>query len=305
MLKMPNCAKNFAICLQRHQVHYRSIKAQLSKEITWDINEPFNTFKGRLNLRQMILAIKLTAETTRGNRIFQSVDYIADCSKVYFPLTKKMGPGGEGIIFQYYQSMEQEASIMFQGLGVYLSHVYGENPIKNKFGMNHWAECHKWVWDPENKVFIPDKRRVAELIQLDSNADIIGKEAQLLQPTDNGNQTTVANHMMSQQEQDLIQILRNPDLDPISALDVPVRETVDTVQVNPDTASATSRLTFDNYARSTSTRMASNRASSVGSSSTVSSLKTSTLRKAIDPKLSKEENQARVKRLAQLHMDRL
>ena len=119
--KMPNCTKNFTICLQRHQVHYKSIRVRFSTDIITNIHKKVTTPKGRFSLRQMILQIESNAPKTKGAKIFQSVDYIHDGSKVYFPNMKKNGPKKEGYVFQFYQSMENEAIAMIRGLGVYLA----------------------------------------------------------------------------------------------------------------------------------------------------------------------------------------
>ena len=197
------------------------------------IDRKVNTLQGRIPLCQLILGIKSQEEKTKGAQLFQSIDYIHDSSKVYLPYLKKWGPGGEGYIFQFYQSMEHEAVAMLTGLGVYLSTEHDKDEISRFFTVNHWAENQQWCWDIETKKFItPEEQMVAELVNLDSNANIIGVEAAHLSKIEQNNSKehlTPATQMIRQQEQELIWLLHNPDLDPILSLDRPVQEIVQEV----------------------------------------------------------------------------
>ena len=117
----------------------------------------------------------------KGAQTFQSVDFISNSSKEYFPNLRKQGPGGTGFIFQFYWLMEEEGSMMMRGLGIYLLEKYGEETISPLFSAIHWDENKHWAWDDEKKTFVtPDKKSVAELVHLDSNAAVIGKEATIL-----------------------------------------------------------------------------------------------------------------------------
>ena len=181
------------------------------------IDRKVNTLQGRIPLCQLILGIKSQEEKTKGAQLFQSIDYIHDSSKVYLPYLKKWGPGGEGYIFQFYQSMEHEAVAMLTGLGVYLSTEHDKDEISRFFTVNHWAENQQWCWDIETKKFItPEEQMVAELVNLDSNANIIGLEAEYLKIAEQNMkepEATPATQMLQQQEKDLIALLNNPDLD--------------------------------------------------------------------------------------------
>ena len=102
---------------------------------------------------------------------------------------------------------------------------------------------------------------------------------------------------MHQQQQELINILRNPDLDPITTLDQPIRQLVEEVSVN-DQASTTSSITFGemdnpNDASSQSTRKTANN-NGKSPSSSIGSIGTKTMRDLIDPTLSAAENRKRL-----------
>ena len=296
--RMPNCAKNFGICLQRHQVHHKSIRGQFEKIFIDGISRKINTLKGRLNLREMILKIKSTDPKMKGARLFQSIDYIENASKVYFQHDKKNGPECDGFIFQFYQSMENEAAAMIKGLGVYLNQVYGEEATANKLAVHHWTADKSWAWDDENKVFVtPDERMVAELIQLDTNAGIIGIESELLEVEEKDYQ--LSNVRIEQQEEQLIQLLANQDLDPITRLDQPINQPTAMVQIPPpqDQPSTTSTLTDReamelNDTSSTITHQRNNhnahmrRGNGNDSISSQSTTNTANMRDLLDPTLS-------------------
>ena len=317
--KMPNCSKNFQICLQRHQVHAKSIKVRFSKEITTNIHKIIKTPKGRLSMRQMILQIESNVPKTKGAKIFQSIDFISNSKKAFFPYMKKNGPGGEGYIFQFYHSMENEALAMIRGLGVYLAKIYSNEVISPLFSATHWTKNEEWVWNDKKKCFVtPDERLVAELVNLDSNAVTIGREATLLAHEEkmiHKKQQTPAAQMLKQQEEELIKLLRNPDLDPITRLDQPVQDFVDSVEFQDGYTSTTSSITDNEDDKSADIPRAKNNNStqmdmstnSIGneSNSTVSSTKTSKLRQAIDPSLTPSENRRRLKALAKVQMNRL
>ena len=317
VVKMPNCAKNFNICLQRHQVHYKSIRVRLNTEILINLNRKVATPRGRMSLRQMILQIKSNVPKTKGAKIFQSIDCIEDSSKVYFPNLRKNGPKAPGFIFQFYQLMEEEANMMIKGLGVYLSDKYGEDPISPLFSAIHWNKNKHWAWSDEQKTFVtPDEKIVAELVHLDFNAVAIGREALLLAQEEQHSKTkklTPAMKMLQQQEQELINLLKNPDLDPITKLNQPVQEITDSVEFNnnADNQSATSSIT-DLSQSSGHTKVTGNhrnttheRSNNMDSSSTISSVKTSRLRGAIDPNLSVKKNKQHLRALAQIDQQRL
>lgn len=153
LLKMPNCRTNYAVCLQRHQVHDKSIKAHFMPDILVDIDKKLRTSRGHISLRQLILSIKSTNEAMKGAYLFQSIDKIEDSSKVYFPYDKRVGKGESGYIFQFYQCLEEEAMVMFQGLGIYLESKFGIENLHNVFGVNHWAENEHWQRNRHDKKF--------------------------------------------------------------------------------------------------------------------------------------------------------
>ena len=307
--KMPNCKTNYAVCLHRHQVHDKSIQARFMPDILIDVDKKINTNKGRKSLRQLILNIKSKKEETKGTNLFQSIDKIEDSSKVYFPYDKKVGRGEAGHIFQFYQCLEEEANVMFQGLGVYLQQEHGIENLHSVIGVNHWAENELWHWDKkEGKFITPEEQLVQGYVEFDSNAKILGMQEQNLDKAHgSGNLTST---IIQQQQHELIRILNNPDLDPITTLDQPIQTVVDEVTVN-DQASTTSSVTFgeegnQSDASSQGTKRMDNKKNDNSSTtSSIGSIGTKTMRGLIDPTLTAAENRQRLAASTSLRVTRL
>ena len=310
LTKMPNCKANYAICLHRHQVHYKSIRAKFTPSILVDIDKKLSTRVGRLSLREMIMRIKSTDEKLKGATLFQSVDYTEDNSTIYLPYEKKLGKGEAGYLFQFYQCLEDEAIAMFQGLGVYLEATYGVSNLDLVFGVNHWAENAQWKWDDENKKFItPEELLVKDLLHLDSNAALMSIEATNIQNDAEEANVSAAARIMNNQQQRLIELLQNPDLDPITTLDTPVQQIVDEVVIDSNIPSAASSITDmnnDNFETSSQrTRHKDNTTSSNSSKSSSSSFGTRNMRNVLDPRLSAAENRQRLAAATTLKLNRL
>lgn len=112
-------------------------------------------------------------------------------------------------------------------------------------------------------------------MHLDSHAGIIGIEAQVMNASDlnvTAIGPSVSDRMMTHCEQELIILLHNSDLDPISSLNFPVQETVKAIEVT-ESLSVASSITFgddDNSdSNSNATRQANNTMSSIASQSTL------------------------------------
>ena len=116
---------------------------------------------------------------------------------------------------------------------------------------------------------------------------------------------------MEQQELELIQLLQNPDLDPIVSLNQPVL--VDEVEIpEKDQQSAASSLTFHDPPEhsidtvSVSTPPTKNGTSeSIVSGSTLGTVNTNTLRAALETGDTAEEKMAQLQRLTNMRMHRL
>ena len=310
--KLPNCKTNYAVCLRRHQIHYRSIQARFMPDLLIDIDRKLNTRLGWKSVRDMILNIKSTDPKMKGARLFQGLDKIKDSSKVYFPYNKQVGSGEEGYIFQFYQCLEEEANMMFQGLGVYLEQEYEIDNMHAVLGMNHWDKNEHWTWDCREKKFItPEEQISQELVQFDGNAMILDMEAKHLELLEQQSSVNVANNNIQRQQEELVNILQNPDLDPITTLNQPIQTLVDEINVN-DQVSAASSLTYadtdnPNDASSQRTKVTANknRNEESSTSSSIGSMGTKTMRDLIDPKLSAAENCKRIASSTALRMNRL
>ena len=183
--------------------------------------------------------------------------------------------------------MEEEAVTMIRGLGVYLTKIYGEDAISPLFTAAHWSKNKHWSWNEDKKTFVtPDEKMVEALVNLDSNAVVIGREATILAQEEKQAKTkkmTPAMKMLQRQEKELIDLLKNPDLDHITTMDRPVQEITDTVEFNKnDGESTTSSITDNRSEKSDRTKIMTNskeghnsQTSGYESSSTISSVKTS------------------------------
>ena len=315
MAKLPNCKTNFGILLRRHQIYYRRIA---SKMVTWigvDLDKKQRTPKGTTTLRKMILNIRSSDPSKKNLKLFQSIDYVEDGSKVYFPEEKRTGAATSGHIFQYFQTLHEEATVMIEGLGVYLGSVYSLHVMNCSFSATHWHGNIGWHWDTQKKVFVtPDEIMVQELVKNDVYAGILQLEETLLikdEETKKRKDKSSSQLAMEQQELELIQILQNPDLDPITSLDQPVQQTVEEVEVSGQ-QSTTSSLTFqatsvnDNSEQSTTTATITNIPSaSIASGSTAGTANTNTLRAALQTGDTIAEKRTQLQRLTNMRMARL
>ena len=315
MSKLPNCKTNFGLLLRRHQIYYRRIAAKMVTWIGVDLDKKLKTPKGTTTLRKMILNIYSTDPAKKNVRLIQSIDFVEDGSKVYFPDEKRTGAATSGHIFQYFKTLHDEATVMIEGLGVYLGSVYSPHVMNCSLTINHWQANIGWHWNTQKKVFVtPEETMVQELVKNDAYAGILQVEERLLlqdEKRKNKKENSSAQIAMEQQELDLIQILQNPDLDPITSLDQPVQQTVEEVEV-VDQQSTTSSLTFNenstnhNEEISTAT-VPTNKipTASIASGSTAGTANTNTLRAALETGDTVEEKRAQLKRLTNMRMQRL
>ena len=139
MAKLPNCKTNFGLLLRRHQIYYRRIAAKM---VTWIgvvlYLKKLKTPKETTTLRKMIINIRSTDPAKENVKLFQSIDFVEDGSKVYFPDEKRTGAATSGHIFQYFKTLHDEATVMIEGLGVYLSSVYSLHVMNCSLTINHW-----------------------------------------------------------------------------------------------------------------------------------------------------------------------
>ena len=155
---------------------------------------------------------------------------------------------------------------------------------------------------------------VQELVKNDVYAGILQLEETLLikdEETKKRKDKSSSQLAMEQQELELIQILQNPDLDPITSLDQPVQQTVEEVEVSGQ-QSTTSSLTFqatsvnDNSEQSTTTATITNIPSaSIASGSTAGTANTNTLRAALQTGDTIAEKRTQLQRLTNMRMARL
>ena len=264
----------------------------------------------------MILSIRSQDSNKNNAKLFQSIDYVEDGSKVYFPEDRRTGHSTSGHIFQYFKTMQDEATVMIEGLGVYLATVYSPHVMNCSLTVMHWNGNLGWQWDSRNKVFItPEEAMVKELVKNDVYASILEEEEKLLIKEEKGkrNKKSPAQQAMEQQELELIQLLQNPDLDPIVSLNQPVQTLVDEVEIpTKDQQSAASSLTFHDPPEhsidtvSVSTPPTKNGTSeSIVSGSTLGTVNTNTLRAALETGDTAEEKMAQLQRLTNMRMHRL
>ena len=80
--------------IRRHARHTRNLEAKFTSSIQQDIDRDFKTRKGNMaSLRELIMNIRVTDKTNLlyGEKLFQSIDFTEDSSKLWFG--KGVGPG--------------------------------------------------------------------------------------------------------------------------------------------------------------------------------------------------------------------
>ena len=168
--KGPEYAPRYSILKSRHTTFQNRVKADYITSLVYALDYDITIGEKETTLRQMIYNIK----TTKGKRMFASVDHCEDSSKVFFDGSR--GPGGPVTIFSFLGGVQMEARMMVKGLPVYLHHLYGRK-IQKLFSLDHWEAVEEWEWDPSKKTFItPDVRYVEELVDEDSLFDMMSED---------------------------------------------------------------------------------------------------------------------------------
>ena len=114
-------------------------------------------------------------------RLFHSIDFTPNSKDIW--ISGMRGAGGPALIFTFYKKLQGEARKMIQGLGVFLSHIYGAQGVYKTFSESHRKASKGWSWDEVKKKFdTPDARQMKENVWNDANRemmDIIEKEMEL------------------------------------------------------------------------------------------------------------------------------
>lgn len=104
--------------VNRHRLHSDSVRAEFSFGIKEDLDREFNVGNNLvISIRDIILDLRVNDPDNPlyGSRLFHSVDYWIDSSKVWIDNNK--GPGASSHVFTYYKQATSEASEMITGLG--------------------------------------------------------------------------------------------------------------------------------------------------------------------------------------------
>ena len=144
--------------------------------------------KSLLSIREMILNIT-SRDTKYGvQKLFQSVDFVPNPTKVWF--NKVKGEGSACYYLTYYKWAEGEALHTAEGLGAYLGKQYGHEGIYSSFSADHWNYVKTWKWNVRKQKFdTPQEMNLAENVMYDPTATIMKavQEETLLDTGDNPN----------------------------------------------------------------------------------------------------------------------
>ena len=181
----PDDAAIFTGILDRHENHAETSHAHIITSITCNINRYITTkHNGEKTLFQMITNIPIPEDDVDYLPLFRSIDYVADTSKIW--LKGVRGPGGSGYVLTFYDWTKKKAVPMINGLGMYLSSIYGKTNLHRCFSTKHWYTTKLWKWIPEHNMFdTPGKRHLVANILNDPMIDMMKERNNIMQEGDN------------------------------------------------------------------------------------------------------------------------
>ena len=107
-----------------------------------------------------------------GTRLFHSVDFWVDSSKVWIDNTK--GPGASCHVFTYYKQVASEASEMVTGLGKMVISRYDKNLAAAMFNIDHFKGNSGYRWSEEKGRFsTPLDRQMKQNYRYDNNLQAV------------------------------------------------------------------------------------------------------------------------------------
>ena len=161
--------------VERHRLHADSIRAEFSFGISVDLDRDFNLVDGtKVSLRDIILDLRVEDPKSplHGTRLFHSVDFWVDSSKVWIDNTK--GPGASCHVFTYYKQVATEASEMVTGLGKLVISRYDKDLASEMFNLDHFKGNSGYRWSEQKGRFsTPLERQMKQNYRYDNNLQAV------------------------------------------------------------------------------------------------------------------------------------
>ena len=126
----------------------------------------------QLSIREMILNLPSRDTRYGEQKLFQSVDFVPDPTKIWF--NKVKGQGAACFYLTYYKWAEGEAVHTAEGLAAYLGKHYGRRGIYSSFTSDHWEYVKTWKWNRLTKKYdTPQEMNLAENVMFDPTATLM------------------------------------------------------------------------------------------------------------------------------------
>ena len=174
--KEENLATIFLEMVGRHRFQLAYLNFVPVSFILKGIDKKLSTRDKKVNLtiREMILNL-VSRDTRYGKqKLFQTVDFVPDPTKVWF--NKVKGEGTACYYLSYYKWAKGEAQHTAEGLGAYLGQKFGHSAIFPHFTADHWLLVKEWKWNTQKKRFdTPQEMNLAESVMFDPITNIMKK----------------------------------------------------------------------------------------------------------------------------------
>ncbi len=171
----PAAQESYTKYVNRQRSHQTNLRAYFCNIFEVSIDLPLRTRDGpSISIREMVLNIPVRSvnDSASGAKLFFALDFTSDSRKQYFE--GRRGPGGPGHIFSFYDSYEEEALAMVQGLGRYIRAIYGKHVAKRAFTLQHFSGNEGWKWDHRTRTFTtPQATHMERNLLHDSNAALL------------------------------------------------------------------------------------------------------------------------------------
>ena len=175
-----NCRSNklatiFAAMVVRQRFRLLHINITFVQHIAKDIDTRITTKnKEELTLREMILDIPSQDQGFGIGKLFQSIDFCPDPSKVWFQNVNRKDDGGPGYYLSFYEWDTAQALHVSEGLRLFLGQSHGKTGIYEYFTENHWIATEKWTWNKKEMNWeTPEQIAMAANVIHDPTAQIM------------------------------------------------------------------------------------------------------------------------------------
>ncbi len=173
--KKPSLVNTYNKLKKLHKTYSKGLDGTFTDMFNISIDKEIKTLNhGRLSLRDMLLLIPISNKNTKG--LFLDVDATVTGESVYFR-EGRTGSGNIGHIISFLNSHKSAAMIMVRGLPLYLSTVYGEDTMFDKFTAEAWASIEGWKYNSDTHTFTsPEEEWMEEIIEEDPFTAMLEEE---------------------------------------------------------------------------------------------------------------------------------